>query len=167
MARIKTRPDEDFTPENRSTLDLTPNVEWRSRVRDFTPMIGEVGQAKLDHLRDIVYGLVLRTGAKDTQVAKLFGFQPSIVRTHLGPVIEMAQTELALALQGKQIDTALNSKLPIAHIWAGKQFAGQTDAPAAATTGDDGSVEVRINVVRKGDDVASDEAAPSGEGAAV
>lgn len=164
MARITTRPDEDITPDNPALRDLEPNTEWRSRIRDYSS-IGDDANARIEAFRDKVYALVLATGAKNAQVAKYFALPEALVKSQLGPVIEMATAELQLAIQAKQIHTALTSKQPISHIWAGKQFAGQTDAPAAATTGDDGSVEVRINVVRKGDDVVSAEDAPSaGEG---
>ena len=127
MARtIKSRPDADQEPTNARTYELTPVTGWRTRVRDYTPLIGQANQEQLDQVRDVVYGLALR-GADEKDITEFFGWDKTAVRSQLRPVIEMAQAELRLMLKAHQVETALGSKLPIAQIWAGKQFANQTD----------------------------------------
>lgn len=151
MARTPKTAEEVQTFAVDKQLDLTPHPGWRSRVRDYTPLIGEENQSALDELRDVAYALALR-GADEKDIAELFGFELSTVRAQLGPVIKIAKAELRIKLKADQIEFALTSKQPIAKIFAGKQHADQTDEPSA-TLGEegDGSINLNIRVVRKGD----------------
>lgn len=139
MARIKSRPSADadtpVAPSN--AYSLAPVSVWRNRVRDYTPLFGEENQAKLDDLRDVVYGMALE-GANEKDVSEFFGFEPHLVKQQLGPVIKMAQAELRLILKKDQVDSALASKLPLMKIWAGKQFADQRDEVALSGSESDG-----------------------------
>jgi hypothetical protein len=140
--------------------DLTPATEWRNRVRDFTPAIGAENQAMLDRLRDVVYGLALK-GADERYISEYFGFDRTLVRTQLGPIIKMAQAELALRIRASNVEAALDPKAnPITRIWAAKQHAGQQDiAPTTEVEAvGDGSVNLNIRVIKRGDVVPESEA---------
>ena len=133
MSRIKSRPEDDASEGSQPyTFDMTPNVMWRQRVRDYTPLIGEENQAALDRLRDVVYSMALQ-GADEKLVAQYFGFERHQVKSQLGPVIEMAQAELALKIRGSNIEAALAAKAdPKMRVWAAKQHAGQSDTVSAS-----------------------------------
>ena len=134
MAKVDVKTDiveQDETVETVGvSYALAPQTGWRTRVRDYTALIGEENQAKLDELRDVVYGMAL-DGASERYIADYFGFDVKLVRIQLGPVIKMAQAELALAIRKSNVIAALDPKAnPITRIWAAKQHAGQTDVTA-------------------------------------
>lgn len=124
-----TRPTKEEKAEAKLQYDLTPVTGWRSRIVDWTPLIGAENQALLEKLQEVVYGMVLR-GADEKDIVEYFGFDKNVARQQLRPVIEMAKAELRLILKEDQIMTALGSRLPNMKVWVGKQMAGQSDFPA-------------------------------------
>jgi len=144
MAAIKSRAD--GAPSDNGYYPI-PATGWRSRVRDYTPLIGEENQEKLDAVRDVVYGMALQ-GANEKDIVEYFGWDPALVRQQVGPVIKMAQAELRLLLKHDQITSALASKLPLMKIWAGKQFADQRDDVALTSAADGEGTGLLVTVVR-------------------
>lgn len=130
---IKSRADdEDDKKPKRKLLDMTPDSSWRNRHMEFNAYFAENHPDKaptLLKLQDTVYGLALR-GAKLPEIAKLLGLEERIVKVVCGDLIEMAKAELSITIKSAQIDAALDAKAhPLSRIYAGKQFAGQVDAP--------------------------------------
>lgn len=122
---------------------------WRTRVRDYTPLIGEENQALLDEVRDTVYQMTLDGGDLKT-ICQFFGWDHVIAKPQLQPIVEMARAELRLRLKQDQIQFALSSKQPLAKIWAGKQFGDQTDNPVDEDGGS-GTATIELRVVRNTD----------------
>ena len=108
----------------------SPYTGWRSRIKDYTPILGAETQEQLDLVRDIVYGIVLDTGADLRTLCDYFGWDKTTAKNQIGPVVDMAKAELKLAVQKNQLDFAMSSKQPLAKIHAGRQFADQTESGA-------------------------------------
>lgn len=100
---------------------------WRSRVRDYTPLIGSDNQTLLDEVLDRVYDIVLRTGANLKTICDYFGWDINTARLQLQPVIDMAKAELKLTILQNQIEFGLSTKQPLAKIHIGRQHADQLD----------------------------------------
>jgi hypothetical protein len=113
--------------QHQRLYDATPYTGWRTRVRDWTPLIGEENQELLERVRDKVYGIVLDTGADLKTICAYFGWDIATARSQIQPVIEMAKAELKLTVLENQLSFALATKQPLAKIAAGRQFADQTD----------------------------------------
>lgn len=133
-----------------AAVDLTPATEWRARIKEWQELPDQTAEERLQRLEEMVYGVVLRTGASIAEIVNLFAFPDGPARRQLGPVVAAARAELALSLKANQIKAALKDTAhPIAMIWAGKNFAGQSDnGPVSdAVPGDD--VKISVSIVRK------------------
>jgi hypothetical protein len=134
-----------------------PNTEWRQlSFEDYTDSIGAEGQAKIEHLRDVTYDMVLN-GANLNDVMAYFGLPghaTEAVKLLLDPVVKMAKARLAVEVKARNLAASASAKAnPILRIWVAKQHAEQRDeAPQANLSNeDDGTVNLNIRVVRKGD----------------
>lgn len=105
-----------------------PYAGWRSRIKDYTPIIGSDKAETLEKVRDIVYGIVLDTGADLKTLCDYFGWDRTTAKNVVGPVVDMAKAELKLAVQKNQLDFAMSCKQPLAKIHVGRQFADQTES---------------------------------------
>jgi hypothetical protein len=158
MARIAK--SQDTEPEDTGPVAPyvpKPHTEWRQRAfEDFTPTVGADGQAKIDYLCDVTYDMVLN-GANLNDVMAYFGLPGHAfdsVKLLLDPIVKMAKAELAIQVKARNLQASASAKAnPILRIWAAKQHADQRDeAPQASLSNeDDGTVNLNIRVVRKGD----------------
>lgn len=128
MAKATVQGEPSITPELEERMFNAPSYSgWRTRVTDWTPLIGEHNQELLEQVRDKVYGIVLATGADLKTICAYFGWDVSTARSQLQATIDMAKAELKLTVLENQISFALATKQPLAKIHIGRQHADQLD----------------------------------------
>ena len=107
-------------------LDTSQFIGIRSKVVDYTPLIGEHNQALLEDVRDVSYGLALH-GASDKDIAERYGWDIHTFREQVGTITKQARAHLRILLKQTVVKSAVGTNNTVAHIWAGKQFAGMSD----------------------------------------
>lgn len=112
-----------------------PYTGWRSRIQDYTPLIGTENQDLLEQVRDVVYGIVLDTGADLKTICDYFGWDRTTARKQIGPVVEMAKAELKLAVLKNVLDYGMKTNIPQAKAHTGRHFADQIEGGSVATDG--------------------------------
>ena len=118
-----------------------PHTDWRDRLRDYSHLLDDEQSKQLDHIRDVVYGIVLDTGADIRTISKYFGWDFEVAKALLQPTYETAKAELKLTVLAHLLEFDFSTKQAMAKFHLGRNYADQTESgqPApdidAATTG--------------------------------
>lgn len=105
-----------------------PHRDWRDRLRDYSHLLDDEKAEQLEHIRDVVYGIVLDTGADIKTISKFFGWDFDVAKAILQPTYDTAKAELKLTVLAHLLDFDFNTKQALAKMHLGRHYADQTES---------------------------------------
>lgn len=121
---------------------FVPDATWRERKLQWAKSI-------TDELADIVFAMA-KDGASAGDIAEFFGLKDGHqVKDFFGEAYMMGRADLKMRIAKRTVHMALNSKMPVGTIWAGKVFCGFSEQVAVDTQEDAAGINFNVNIIRR------------------
>jgi hypothetical protein len=126
------------TKDSPVSYEVAPSVEWRLRKLQWANGIKE-------ELSDIVFSMA-QDGANKNDIAEYFGVKTDQITQLFDEPYTMGRADLKMRIARRTVKIAMDTKMPVGVIWAGKIFNGFTETANVQEIEDDAARGVTFNV---------------------